>query len=128
MIFSIKKFLAAALLIFTISACNETMVRVQDGNSDNQIRAKINKNFSIQLESQLSTGFSWKLMEYPEYLSIVQENVRTEENNKTGGIDIQEFILKSSSKGEFEILFQYGEHWKKNPKYEKSSKIKVVIE
>jgi predicted secreted protein len=125
---NIKKFLPIALLLYAISACNETMVRVQDGNNDNQIRAEVNKNFSIQLESQLSTGFSWKLMEYPEYLSIVQENVRTEENNKTGGIDIQEFILKSSSKGEFDILFQYGEHWKKNPEYEKSSKIKVVIE
>ena len=126
---SIKNILPIALLILTISGCGESMVTVKGGADDGQIvKAKVNTKFLIQLESRLSTGFSWKLIEYPEYLSIVQEGVKTEEKNKTGGIDIQEFILKSSEKGEFTITFQYGEHWKKKPKYEKASKIKVVIQ
>ena len=126
---SIKNILPIALLILTISGCGESMVTVRGASDDGQIvKAKVNTKFLIQLESKLSTGFSWKLTEYPEYLSIVQEGVKTEERNKTGGIDIQEFILKSSERGEFTITFQYGEHWKKKPKYEKSSKIKMVIQ
>jgi predicted secreted protein len=124
----IKNILPIALFILFISGCSESMIKAKDGDDNQLVRVKVNKNFSIQLESKLSTGFSWKLMEYPEYLSIVKEDVKTEESNKTGGIDIQEFILKSTAKGEFTITFQYGEHWKKDPQYVKASKIRVIIE
>ena len=124
----IKNILPIALFILFTSGCSEPMIKVKNGDDNPIVKAKANKNFSIQLESKLSTGFSWKLMEYPKDLSIVQENVKTEESNKTGGTDIQEFILKSTAKGEFTITFQYGEHWKKNPQYVKTTKIKVNIE
>ena len=123
----IKNFLPIALFILFIG-CSEPMVKVKAGDDNQAVRANVNKNFSIKLESKLSTGFSWKLTEYPEYLSIVKEDVKTEETNKTGGVDIQEFILKSTAKGEFDLTFQYGEHWKKDPQYVKASKIKVIIE
>ncbi|MCL2155477.1 MAG: protease inhibitor I42 family protein [Leptospirales bacterium] len=124
----IKNILPITLFIFFIFGCSEPMIKVKDGDDNQIVKAKANKNFAIQLESRLSTGFSWKLMEYPKDISIVQENVKTEESNKVGGTDIQEFILKSAAKGEFTITFQYGEHWKKNPQYVKTSKIKVIIE
>jgi len=123
----IKNFLPIALFILFIG-CSEPMVKVKSGDDNQAVRANVNKNFSIKLESKLSTGFSWKLTGYPEYLSIVKEDVKTEETNKTGGVDIQEFILKSTAKGEFDLTFQYGEHWKKDPEYVKTSKIKVIIE
>jgi predicted secreted protein len=123
----IKKFLPIVLFILFIG-CSEPMVKVKSGDDNQAVRGKVNKNFQVQLESKLSTGFSWKLVEYPEYLSIVKEDVKTEETNKTGGTDIQEFILKSAAKGEFDLTFQYGEHWKKDPQYIKASKIRVIIE
>ena len=123
-----KNIIPIILIIFFISGCSEPMVKVSSGNDNQIVRAKVNKNFSIQLESKLSTGYSWKLMEFPKDLSIVRESVKTEETNKTGGIDIQEFTLKSTAKGEFNIVFQYGEHWKKDPEYVKASTIKVIIE
>jgi len=124
----IKKFLPITLFIVFILGCSEPMIKAKDGDDNQAVRAKVNKNFSIHLESKLSTGFSWKLMEYPKDLSIVKEDVKTEQTNKTGGIDIQEFVLKSAAKGEFTITFQYGEHWKKDPQYIKASKVKVIIE
>ncbi|MCL1865339.1 MAG: protease inhibitor I42 family protein [Spirochaetes bacterium] len=124
----IKHILPVTLLMLFISGCGESIVKVKAGDDNQIVRAKVNKKFLIQLESKLSTGFSWKLMEYPQGLSVNKEDVKTEESNKTGGVDIQEFILKSAEKGEFTITFQYGEHWKKNPQYVKTLKIKVVIE
>ena len=124
----IKKILPITLFILFISGCSEPMVKVKDGDDNQIVKTKVNKKFLIQLESRLSTGFSWKLMEYPKDLTIVQEDVKTEAGNKTGGIDMQEFILKSATKGEFTITFKYGEHWKKNPQYVKTTKIKVNIE
>jgi len=124
----LKKFLSIVLFVLFISGCSEPMVKVKEGDDNQLIKARVNKNFSVQLESRLSTGFSWKLMEYPKDISIVKEDVKTEQTNKTGGIDIQEFILKSSAKGKFDLTFKYGEHWKKNPEYINTSKVKVIIE
>ena len=127
---TLKKFLPITLFIIFIFGCSDPMIKVKDsGGDDNQpVKAKVNKNFAVQLESKLSTGFSWKLTEYPASLSIVKEDVKTEQSNKTGGIDIQEFTLKSSAKGEFNLTFQYGEHWKKDPQYVKASTIRVIVE
>lgn len=122
---------AAAILTFLVSGCtNSPAIMVKTGSGEQTVTAKAGKTFSIQLEAQLSTGYSWKMFDAPAALITVKEDVLTQKSNgdKTGGFEIQEFVLKSMEKGEFTLTFKYAQHWKKKPDYAKTSVVKVRIE
>lgn len=128
-----KKILAAAaVLAFLISGCTSSpSIIVKAGSAGDQtVTAKAGKTFSVQLEAQLSTGYSWKLIDSPASLITVKEDVLMQKNDadKTGGFEIQEFVFKSMEKGELNLTFKYAQHWKKKPEYEKTSVVKVRIE
>lgn len=80
----------------------------------------------IELKSQLSTGFSWKLVsQLPQGIVLETESVRTSGDNKAGAEDVQVFRL-IARKGEYTLIFKYGEHWKKKPEYKETSTIKLI--
>lgn len=118
-------FLCAAL--FAMSCAATPVITNTSGKNEESLSVKRGQAFSIRLDSQLSTGFSWKAVEIPARLVLKDEKIKTEESGKTGGIDIQEFIFTAGNTGEAVILFKYGEHWKKNPEYIKTFKVNVSI-
>ena len=122
----VSLFLAA--LILTISCAAHPVVTKSSGSDEEYLTVQKGQNFSIRLDSQLSTGFSWKAVEISNILKLKDEKVKTEESDKTGGIDIQEFIFTPLKPGKAALLFQYGEHWKKDPKFIKAFKVKVNIQ
>ena len=114
-----------------ISGCaNSPAILVKSGSAGQTITAKVGKTFSISLEAQLSTGYSWKLQELPASLKIIKEDVLTEEKNVdiTGGFEIQEFVFKSMEKGDLTLTFNYAQHWKKKPEFVKTSTVTVKVE
>jgi predicted secreted protein len=120
--------LISALSIIAGGASKPVTVMVKDsGNS--AVKAKAGKTIAIQLKTQLSTGYSWKIMEMPDTLTLVKENIITDEKTIqiTGGYEIQEFIFRASKTGGV-VIFKYGEHWKKKPEYVNTSKITIEIE
>lgn len=126
-----KKILVALISSLAIAAgCASKPVTVMVKDSgDSIVKAKAGKAVAIQLKSQLSTGYSWKVMEMPEALTLVKENVITDAKTLdiTGGYEIQEFIFKASKTGGLVIL-KYGEHWKKKPQYINTASITIVVE
>ncbi len=118
-------FLCAAL--FTMSCAATPVITDTSGTGEESLSVKKGQAFSIRLDSQLSTGFSWKAVEIPDKIILKDENIRTEESGRTGGIDIQEFIFTARNSGKAVILFKYGEHWKKNPEYIKTFKVNIDI-
>jgi predicted secreted protein len=126
---SIKYIFPVVLSLGLFAGCSEKpVVIVQAAQGEQVVTAKSGKLFSIQLKGQMSTGYSWKLAEIPASMEVVKENVISEEKDLAGGIDTQEFVFKSSAKGDFVLTFRYGEHWKKKPKYVKTSTVKVRID
>lgn len=120
-----------AILAFLFSGCGNTPgIFIKTGAGDQTISAKSGKSFSISLEAQLSTGYSWKLQELPASLEIVKEDVRTDKKNVdiTGGFEIQEFVFKSRKKEDVILKFNYAQHWKKTPVFEKTANVKVKVE
>ena len=125
-----KHILASAVIAVLISGCTGSpAIVVKAGSGEQTLTAKAGKNFTINLEAQLSTGYSWKVMEMPESLTLVKENVIADEKTVqiTGGYEIQEFIFKASKTGGV-VIFKYGEHWKKKPDYVNTSKITIEVE
>ncbi len=124
-----KIFLTAPLCLFLAAGCSTAPeVVVKGGPVSQTITARQGKTFSVQLESQMSTGYSWKLAEIPSSVTLEKESVITESKQIAGGIDIQEFIFKAVAKGDLLLTFRYGEHWKEKPRYIKTSEVKVKIE
>ena len=126
----LKKYICfTAILLLLISGCSNTpVIMVKTGSGDDKITAKAGKAFSVKLEAQLSTGYSWKLVDAPVSLKTIKELVISDGKSITGSIDVQEFVFKSPEKGDFTLTFKYGEHWKKNPQFVNSSTIKVKID
>ncbi len=121
-------FIAVLSAIAIVTGCMSTPVTVMVKDSgDETVKTKSGKNFSIRLKSQLSTGFSWKIAEMPETVTLVKENVIAEPTDITGGYELQEFIFRTSKTGGV-VIFKYGEHWKKKPEYVNTSKITIQIE
>ena len=120
---------AVALSFFIITGCAEKPVLVvQAALGEQAVTAKAGKLFSVQIKSQMSTGYSWKLAELPESFQLVKESVLTDGKNIAGAEDMQEFIFKAGQKGDFVLTFRYAEHWKKKPKFVKTSTVKIRIE
>jgi len=113
------------LSVFIYSCASSPSISISEGES--VIKTKAGKTFSVKLDSQLSTGYSWKITEIPQDMAVIKEIIRTEESEKTGGFDIQEFVFKSNKSGGI-IVFKYGEHWKQNPSYIKTARILVQAE
>ncbi len=125
----IKSLLIAAILLVSFTSCvTAPDVTVKAGAGEQSVAAKKGKPFSVQIDSQLSTGHSWKLVSLPAPFKIIREDVKTEETNKAGGIDIQEFVFSSSESGEFTLTFIYAAHWKEKPKTIKTSTVRVKVE
>lgn len=119
------------LLILLLAGCNTTPgILVKTGDSEQVVSAKTGKQFSVQLEGQLSTGYSWKLMEIPSAFKVIREDVIPQKNERdmTGGFEIQEFILSSAEKGEYTLTFNYAQHWKKKPEFVKTVTVKVKVD
>lgn len=118
----------SALAIVTGCSSKPVALMVRDSGGS-VIKVKAGKTVSIQLRSQLSTGYSWKIMEMPDTLTLIKENVITDEKTvmQTGGYEIQEFIFKASKTGGA-VIFKYGEHWKNKPDYVNTAKVTVQVE
>ncbi len=127
-----KKYIfSLTIFAFLLSGCvNTPEIIVKTGSGEQIITAKTGKPFTISLEAQLSTGYSWKLQELPASIKIVKESVLDEKKNVniTGGYEIQEFVFKPAEKGDFTLTFNYAQHWKKKPEFEKTNAIKVKVE
>ncbi len=108
----------------TLGISDSTAFRVSSGSQVLEVKA--GSTVSVELDSRLSTGFSWKLVyPLPDGVTLAGESIKTAEDGKTGGLDIQVFRLKVK-KGEFILNFRYGEHWKSNPEYTDIRTVKII--
>lgn len=125
----IYRFLAALLILIPLTGCFTTPgVIVKAAPGEQSITAKKGEPFTVQIDSQLSTGHSWKLVSLPVPFRIIREDEKTDGTGRAGGIDIQEFVFTSNESGEFTLTFIYATHWRAKSKAVKTSTVKVKVE
>jgi len=97
---------------------------VKSGSQVLEVRA--DSAFSVELESRMSTGFSWKLVTpLPDGAELTGESVKTAGEMKAGGADIQVFTFKVK-RGEYTLTFRYAEHWKNRPDYKETRTVRII--
>jgi predicted secreted protein len=67
-----------SILSITSGCASKPVTLMVKDSGDSVVKAKPGKTVAIQLKSQLSTGYSWKVMEMPDTLTLLKENVITD--------------------------------------------------
>jgi inhibitor of cysteine peptidase len=87
------------------------------------------KSFSIVLESNPTTGYSWEPKFDETYIKLVSASFipYPETSNKVGGGGTQNFEFSALQSGETQITFTYARPWEKdNPAETKIYTIKIL--
>jgi Predicted secreted protein len=77
----------------------------------NQIRVKVNERFTIQLDSDPSTGYKWISSYSSEFLYLISSQYTNSRYITTGIPKTQLFKFKALKSGKIDILMQYKRSW-----------------
>lgn len=75
------------------------------------IDAQVEKTFSILLESNLTTGYSWKAEFSAEYLELIKQQYEPSTPQILGSGGIEKFDFGALKQGQTEIKFSYLRPW-----------------
>ena len=103
-----KKLLAIALcltLVFTLSACNNDPEKPKTGavyDGENYSAVVEDDNLTLDLQSNITTGFEWIITEGPEKMEVVSEEYNSEETDEPvcGAPGTTRYVIKALEEGE----------------------------
>lgn len=117
--------LLGSLLLFS---CTSTKPLVK---SDADITVAVNKEFSIELPANPSTGYSWKLVGQVSGSAIVQVSesfVSTAKSNMVGAGGTLQLHFKATRKGTETLRFIYIRPWEKGAPPAKTATYKIAVQ
>jgi predicted secreted protein len=82
---------------------------------DSEISATVSENFTVSLESNQSTGYSWSLGMVSDNSQIVVAGMDYDlpDNAKTGQGGAEVWHLKAVASGTVKLMFYYARSWEK---------------
>ncbi len=130
-IFRRKIPISISIIILILLSCTGT----QDGliltEKDNGKAVNVTKGdtFKLRLKAQLSTGYSWKVINFNNMIMTVgKPEIETLKNDVVGGIDYQIFNIGTIGSGEGKIVLHYLQPWQKGVKPLQIYTIKIRVE
>jgi predicted secreted protein len=93
------------------------------------IEAKAGDTFTIPLEANHTTGYSWRLAQTPDPAILKQAGEKYEEDN-SGGVGaggVETWTFQAMAKGTVTLVFEYARPFEKNVPPAKTSKFKITI-
>ncbi|HEY97897.1 MAG TPA: protease inhibitor I42 family protein [Dehalococcoidia bacterium] len=81
---------------------------------DQIINTGVNKEFTIALESNITTGYSWQVAYDDKALNLVENTYKEQDNTGkqiVGAGGTEYFTFKALSKGETQVTFTYHRPW-----------------
>lgn len=116
------------LLIILITGCVSKEINFTMNDNGRQIELTKNQIFTIFLESQISTGYSWEV--FYQDLGIVQQigDAKVEQiNNVVGSTEITTFKFETINKGNTTLNLIYHRPWEKDIMPLKNYSISLVV-
>lgn len=101
------------LLLASISYSQEKTYTEKDA----EISASVGENFTISLESNQSTGYSWSVGMVSDNSQVVVAGMDYDlpDNAKTGQGGAEVWHMKAVSQGTVKLMFYYARSWEKDP-------------
>jgi inhibitor of cysteine peptidase len=128
-----KKILLNSLLLLAVilTGCqNQQAASIKVVTNSGNIEVKVGQSFIIKLESNATTGYSWRLAEHKP--GIVEKVSNTYVPSKTegrmvGSGGIEEWTFKAIAKGKVIIILEYVRPWEKDVPPVKREVYQVII-
>ena len=84
-------------------------------SEENNVRVvKAGRQFAIDLEAIPGAGYMWELIQRPEGLELVSQEV-VSISREIGGNSTQRFLLVARQPGSYSLAFQLKRKWEKDP-------------
>lgn len=83
--------------------------------ADSEISAEVGENFTVSLESNQSTGYSWSLGMISDNSQVVVAGMDYDlpESSQTGQGGAEVWHLKAVAPGNIKLMFYYSRSWEK---------------
>ena len=107
---------SAAALILLLAAVISYSQEKTYTETNSEIVATIGENFTISLESNQSTGYSWSVGMVSDNAQVVVAGMDYDlpEGSKTGQGGAEVWHLKAVAPGSVKLLFYYSRSWEKD--------------
>ena len=128
-----KKILLSSLMLFAvifIGCHNQQAALVQITGDSGNIDVTTGQTFVIKLESNPTTGYSWRLAELKTGIveKVSNDYVPTKtEGNVVGSGGIEEWTFKAVTKGKVIITLEYARPWEKDVPPIKRAVYQVIV-
>ena len=117
---SIKLAAGFLLLVFLLSSC---------GPAGNEVNARAGENFTITLESNPTTGYSWQLAKPldEKIVQFVGSEYVPSRTDLVGAGGVEEWTFLALNKGSAKIVLKYARPWEKDkpPAEEKTFLVRI---
>lgn len=107
---------SAAALVLLLSAVFSYSQEKTYTETSSEIVASVGENFTISLESNQSTGYSWSVGMVSDNAQVVVAGMDYDlpEGSKTGQGGAEVWHLKAVAPGSVKLLFYYARSWEKD--------------
>ena len=120
--------LTTAFSIF-LSACSVSCLTLTEKDNASIVSLRGGQSLKITLASNPSTGYSWNIVSIdPALLKQVGEKEYKQESNRKGGGGHTIFRFRGIAKGKLSLKLAYYQGWEKNPSYEKTFTVAILVE
>ena len=94
------------------------------------IESKVGDTFTIPLEANHTTGYSWRLAQAPDPAILKQLGEKYEEDNSgsVGAGGVETWTFQAMAKGATTLVFEYARPFEKNVPPAKTSKVRITIQ
>ncbi len=112
-----KKIMNASALIFLLGLVTFSYSQEKTyTETSSEIAATVGENFTISLESNQSTGYSWSVGMVSDNAQVVVAGMDYDlpESSKTGQGGAEVWHLKAVAPGSVKLMFYYARSWEKD--------------
>ncbi len=112
-----KKIINASVLIFLLGLVTFSYSQEKTyTETSSEIAATVGENFTISLESNQSTGYSWSVGMVSDNAQVVVAGMDYDlpESSKTGQGGAEVWHLKAVAPGSVKLMFYYARSWEKD--------------
>jgi inhibitor of cysteine peptidase len=120
------------IVLLVFSGCMIAGKTLTESDNGENLNLKVNDVITIELESNITTGYKWNLSNETDIniITLISSDYKTANTKETlvGGGGYETFNFKVNSKGSTTIILTYNRPWEKGEEPAKTYKINIVVE
>jgi predicted secreted protein len=108
-----RRWIVGLALVGAIAACGSEddgggARQVLDGaDAGTEITVGVGDEFEVRLESNVTTGYAWQVVEQPQEIELVSNEYEAPDTSLVGGGGVEVFVFEGVAEGSGELRLEY---------------------